>query len=121
MYICRSPCRVKISPPRRNRNLVTGEQNAVASPAMSCFFLCKKSDANRSYQTRDWDSGTESTNSTAATVDTDLTTTSTMSELSNQEKAEFASFSRVTACLINEKLVQSTFTESLVTISHPDS
>ncbi|KAG4441923.1 hypothetical protein IFR05_002607 [Cadophora sp. M221] len=88
---------------------------------MSCFFLCKKFDASSSYQTADSDSGTESTNSTAATIDTALTTMSTIGELSNQERAEFASFSRVAACLINEKLVESRFTDAMVTIFHPGS
>ncbi|KAK0113981.1 hypothetical protein ONS96_014828 [Cadophora gregata f. sp. sojae] len=88
---------------------------------MSCFFLCKKSDAYSSYQTVDSESGTEGSTSTAWSTDTALTATSAMSELSNQERAEFVSFTRVAACMINEKLVESTFTEKTVTISHPKS
>lgn len=80
---------------------------------MSCLFLCKASDARRSYQTADSDSN--------ATADTGLTSMGDMGILTTQERAEFASFSRVAACLINEKLVDAKFTEKSVVISHANS
>ncbi|KAH7383068.1 IucC family-domain-containing protein [Cadophora sp. MPI-SDFR-AT-0126] len=88
---------------------------------MSCFFLCKKSDAYSSYQTAGSDSGTEMSNSTTGTTDTALTAFSNMGELSNQERADFASFVRVASCMINEKLVESSFTDEAITIWHPNS
>jgi len=88
---------------------------------MNCFFLCKKPDAYNSYQTADSDSGTDGSSSSAATADTAVTSISTMGEMSNQERAEFASFARVAACMINEKLVEATFTDNMVTILHRNS
>ncbi len=88
---------------------------------MSCFFLCQASDARRNYQTEDSGSSSTSGSGTSgsnATADTSLTSVEDMGVLSTQERAEFASFSRVVACLINEKLVDARFTEKSVTISH---